>query len=270
MKQLKFLMIAFTFLMGISLTSCLESGDSESAYDWGGYVFVKGGSLGTVFFEDLAGNKLYPSIASITQIEAGGFKVSDYGLAIIYIKLIDKEATPKADVPKSYEVNLVSFQGCQYNRSVVAQNKEEMEIIAPETAPIVSLALNNGYGGQAKPFLLTKEVVLLPIAWKLEKNDKSIIEKHKLVLVSSMVEVESGSTDLVLYLRHDKGTDDKTDVTYADFYGYNISNAVEQFKMKAGNAPTKVIIKAHETGQNGGNEIPKNYTEYPLEYKTEK
>lgn len=38
MKQLKFLMVAFTLLMGVSLTSCLSDDAGESMYDGIGYV----------------------------------------------------------------------------------------------------------------------------------------------------------------------------------------------------------------------------------------
>ena len=38
MKQLKFLMVAFTLLMGVSFTSCLNDDAGESMYDGIGYV----------------------------------------------------------------------------------------------------------------------------------------------------------------------------------------------------------------------------------------
>lgn len=40
MKQLKFLMVAFTLLMGVSFTSCLNDDAGESMYDGIGYVFA--------------------------------------------------------------------------------------------------------------------------------------------------------------------------------------------------------------------------------------
>lgn len=38
MKQLKFLMVAFTLLIGVSFTSCLNDDAGESMYDGIGYV----------------------------------------------------------------------------------------------------------------------------------------------------------------------------------------------------------------------------------------
>ena len=60
---------------------------------------------------------------------------------------------------------------------------------------------------------------------------------------------------------------DKTDVYYSNWYGYDIKNALERFKEKAGNLPTKLVIKSHESGNNSNTEIPENYTEYTVEYK---
>lgn len=52
MKQLKFLMVAFTLLMGVSFTSCLNDDAGESMYDGIGYVRTVMGS----YFVDLYGN----------------------------------------------------------------------------------------------------------------------------------------------------------------------------------------------------------------------
>ena len=43
----------------------------------------------------------------------------------------------------------------------------------------------------------------------------------------------------------------------------DITSAME----KAGNLPTKLVIKSHESGNNSNTEIPENYTEYTVEYK---
>ena len=264
-------MVAFTLLMGISLTSCLNSGDSESAYDWAGYVLIDN-YMGMVTFTDMGGNKLYPSAASISQIEGNNsFKVSDYKLAIVYVKLVDNEATAKSDEVKKYNVNLVAFQGCQYDKTLVAQTKEDMETLAPETAPVTTLSIvADNYGNKTTPYLISKDIVVLPIAWTLEKLDKSIVEQHKLKLVACMDDIESGSNELVLYLRHDKGTDDKTDKSYAGFYGYNITEALDGFVSKVGAKPSTIVIKSHETGVNGGKDMPAEYTTYTIEYKIDK
>ena len=58
MKQLKFLMVAFTLLMGVSFTSCLNDDAGESMYDGIGYVRTVMGS----YFVDLYGNTYHPTM----------------------------------------------------------------------------------------------------------------------------------------------------------------------------------------------------------------
>ena len=140
---------------------------------------------------------------------------------------------------------------------------ESLVVDAPETAPVITLKLENG---SVQPFLYNKDILVTPIAWRLQ-NDNDKFKMHKFALACVLDEIEAGATDLVFYLRHDKGADDKTDVYYSNWYGYDIKNALERFKEKAGNLPTKLVIKSHEGGNNSNTEIPENYTEYTVEYK---
>ena len=80
MKQLKFLMVAFTLLMGVSFTSCLNDDAGESMYDGIGYVRTVMGS----YFVDLYGNTYHPTMASVTEMEAQGFKILKSATIIQY------------------------------------------------------------------------------------------------------------------------------------------------------------------------------------------
>ena len=223
MKQLKFLMVALTLLMGIAFTSCLNSDDGEYD-DIYGMVLVNN-YMGLLSFEDAAGNTYQPTSASVTQFEANSsLKISDSRMGIILGKSIEPETNEKS---KTTNFTLKNFQ------------------------PIS---------------LYNKDILVTPIAWRLQ-NDNDKFKMHKFALACVLDEIEAGATDLVFYLRHDKGADDKTDVYYSNWYGYDIKNALERFKEKAGNLPTKLVIKSHESGNNSNTEIPENYTEYTVEYK---
>lgn len=63
MKQLKFLMVAFTLLMGVSFTSCLNDDAGESMYDGIGYVRTVMGS----YFVDLYGNTYHPTMLPLQK-----------------------------------------------------------------------------------------------------------------------------------------------------------------------------------------------------------
>lgn len=258
MKQLKFLMVALTLLMGIAFTSCLNSDDGEYD-DIYGMVLVN--YMGLLSFEDAAGNTYQPTLASVTQFEANSsLKISDSRMGIILGKSIEPETNEKS---KTTNFTLKNFQPISFANAVVSMTAESLVVDAPETAPVITLKLENG---SVQPFLYNKDILVTPIAWRLQ-NDNDKFKMHKFALACVLDEIEVGATDLVFYLRHDKGADDKTDVYYSNWYGYDIKNALERFKEKAGNLPTKLVIKSHESGNNSNTEIPENYTEYTVEYK---
>lgn len=268
MKQIKFLMMALTLLMGVTFTSCLDSGDSESTFDWAGYVYVRS-YMGGVYFKDQAGNTLYPTSASLAQVEANGFKVSDSKFALIYVKHVDKEGTTPKDAtnpstPQKFDVALVGFQEIEYNQTVIANDKNEMDQRAPETAPVITLSVNDGFS-VVNPMYYDDQVLLMPISWGLT-NDKDKFKQHKLYLACRIDEIKPADTDLTFYVRHDRGEDKEQQTYYAAMYAYEVNQAVEQFTRITGNRPRNLVIKAHEAGF-GTSQVPEIYREYKVEYK---
>lgn len=220
MKQLKFLMVAFTLLMGVSLTSCLSDDAGESMYDGIGYVRTV---MGT-YFIDPNGNTYYPTSSSVVEMEAQGFKMSEANLAYIAFKYVEDTPTTKADAnttPKTFRIKLVSAAAVDSYQTEEAASIEDMETMVPENAPIVTLEPTDNYGQTYKPWMYGTEMLVLPVSWKME-NKEEMLKQHTLSLVYiDSDEAESG-TELVFYLRHDKGTDTKTDVFAVRNKAYNI------------------------------------------------
>lgn len=271
MKQIKSLMTAALMLvMGIMMTSCLNSDDSEPLYDWAGFVLVKNTMAGA-YFEDAAKNKLFPTYESLIAAEQAGFKYSETNVAFVYVKMVkeDEAATKATETePKEYNVKLVAAQSLDGEDVVVAQTAEDMEGMAPETAPVGPLEFSDGtWGTTVKPMLFDLNTLLVPIRFNLT-NDTDKFKLHKLYLACNMEEVSEGDTTLVFYLRHDRGEDDKAEVYYSQWYGFDIRAAVNMFAMKSGADPTKIVIKAHET-QSMTTELPDRYEEYEVEYTLE-
>lgn len=268
MKQIKSLMTAALMLvMGIMMTSCLNSDGGESLYDWAGFVLVQNTMAGT-YFQDAGGNKLVPTYESLMAVEQAGFNSSDTKVAYIYVKLVEDETTTtKAGetTPLTIDVKLVAAQSLDGEDVVVAQTKEQMEEMAPETAPVGSLESNNSMTSVVKPMLFDLNTLLLPIQFYLT-NDNEKFKLHKFYLACNMEEVSVGDTELVFYLRHDRGADEKAEVYYSQWYGFDIYNAVRAFESKAQTNLTKIVIKVHET-QSMTTELPDTYEEYEVEYK---
>lgn len=260
MKQLKFLMVAFTLLMGVSLTSCLSDDAGESMYDGIGYVRTV---MGT-YFIDPNGNTYYPTSSSVVEMEAQGFKMSEADLAYIAFKYVEDTPTTKADAnttPKTFRIKLVSAAAVDSYQTEEAASIEDMETMVPENAPIVTLEPTDNYGQTYKPWMYGTEMLVLPVSWKME-NKEEMLKQHTLSLVYiDSDEAESG-TELVFYLRHDKGTDTKNRCFAVRNKAYNIKNIMDDFKDKNGSYPTTIIVKA-KTDVDGAT-LPENYTDYSI------
>lgn len=270
MKQMKFLMVAFTLLMGISLTSCLNSNDNSDNTQ-GHFARVKRGDMTSGYqdyFEDYLGNKLLPSSTSLIQVEANGdFKMSSSNFAFITYKMIEVDGTTKAETgttTKSYDINLLSAVNCDGPTPITVENTEDMESVVVENAPIFSLTYNNGY----TPFLYDKETLFLPVYYKME-NKAEQVSQHKLNLVCNLEGITAESTDIVFYLRHDRGNDEKSEALNVAYNGYNIRQALARFTaLTGGKEPTKVIVNVKETGAYASsNDLPEKYTVYSGDFK---
>lgn len=267
MKQIKTLMgAALMLVMGVLMTSCLDSNDSPTMQSI--YVRVVHNMMGGYYFEDAAGNTFIPTTSSVSKVEASGFQASGTNLAYIIFEYIEDEAQQKAgEVTKKQEfkIELLGAQSIDGAGVVIAQGKEDMDARAPETAPVGSLYFDNGWGGAVQPVLYDSNAVLVPISFYLT-NDSDKFKLHKLYLACNMEEVTEGDTNLVFYLRHYRGEDENAAFTYSQWYGFDIGEAIRAFAAKAGANPAKLIIKAHESA-NMTTEIPNEYKDYEIEYK---
>lgn len=265
--------LILSLFMGLSMTSCLNSNGTERPYDVAPIVRIYS-TMGRYYFVDSAGGIYYPSYSSIAQMEANGFYFSDTDYAFAFLKFVDDEEdttqSKSSSTTRKQEVDIVGIMPLDGEEVVVSQTKEDLDLEAPETAPVVTLSFTNIsiYNLSilvSKPMLFDLETLIVPSRFNLT-NDEDEYKKHKLVLACCMEDVEAGSTNLVFYYRHDKGTDDGKDVVVDGTYCYNINNALISFKAKAGNAPTKIIVKAHEDLYQSG-DMPEKYTDYEIEYK---
>lgn len=75
--------------------------------------------------------------------------------------------------------------------------------------------------------------------------------------------LNESSTELVFYLRHNKGTDTKTDVFAVRNKAYDVKQIMSDFKGKHGSYPTTIRIKA-KTDMDGA-KLPEKYTDYTIE-----
>lgn len=272
MKKLNLLAFVFALLMGVSFTSCLGSSESEGPYDWVSTVYVVHNIYGGDYFEDAYGNMYFPTTASINAIKQNNsnFDLANYEMAIIYFNWVEENeggqtAKETSAEPQKKDIELVGIQKIDVPRVEVAATKDQLERIAPSTAPILSLRQSSNYISLTPQMLDTRTLIVYTGFYTA--NDKDEFAKHSIKMVYAMDEVSESSDELIVYIHHDKGTDDKTDTYYANYYAFNLETAIQNFKREHDDkAPRRIVVRAKEAmGQT--TTLPNNYTEYDVEYK---
>ncbi|WP_373723628.1 hypothetical protein [Bacteroides heparinolyticus] len=258
MKHLNFLMIAFTLLLGVSLTSCLNSGDNESSFDGYGYMRVKH-YLGSSWFEDLGGNKYFPTESSLATVKANsGFDITKSDLVLLQYKNVETQAGKETATTTNRTIQLVG---------AVAIDSYETRTVATEAdmplgdAPIVTLNPVAQYGDTYKPFIYGSEMVVLPINWKME-NKTEALEQHSFELIY-VKDMQKSASELMLYLQHKKGTDTKTEANAYRNKAYDIKSIMSAIKSSTQKYPEKIIIKAKVAAD--GATMPDTYTDFEID-----
>lgn len=187
MKQLKFLMVALTLLMGISLTSCLDSGDDNPIKQLSLIVKYEGGMYGGGVFKTTDGLELEPADPTLTISLSSG-KI--YYISFSYNK--DEVVANKAT-----KITLLATPTDISGPRVVPSSEA-----SEANAPLFALEYSDGYNVYC-PYLFDKYTLILPaLFWVKDVNSQNDlmdeIKKHRFEI--SYDEVEEGV--LTLYINH--------------------------------------------------------------------
>ena len=179
MKQLKFLMVALTLLMGISFTSCLNS-DNDYAPTVGGFVKVGGGMFGTTFTMLDGATTISPTAASLTQAESNmGFKYSNTNIAYV-IGTYDETLNPDPINNKEYKSVSLTYAVSLDDKVLITERGASNDSV--NKAPIIDIDNSEkvSYNKELfKPwFFYDKTTLVLPINYYLYKAGV-----HKFTLV---------------------------------------------------------------------------------------
>ena len=201
MKQLKFLMVALTLLMGISFTSCLNS-DSDP-YNYGGGMVKVQNYMGLYSFKGENGVTITPTSASISALEANGFKMSEMSdkVAQIYYRWDPTQVNIPADEKDIKGVELYSIESLDNTVAIVEQKgvATNDSISKSNNAAIISLGYNAGGIEYTPKFFYDDYTLLLPINYYITNK------RHFLTLV--YYPNEDNGTTLRLYLGHNSNGD---------------------------------------------------------------
>lgn len=248
MKQLKFLMIAFTLLMGISLTSCLNS-DSDP-YKYGGGMAKVRATYGPVIFES-GDITITPTAASISSLLTQGVDVAKMDGHVVYISYRWDPAVTVADEDPKKIKNVDLMAAIDLNNTTEVVNERGATNDSINNAAIISLGLSQN--SEVKPSFFDKTTLLLPVNYFMYGK------LHYLTLKYYPKEQAEDDKTLKLYLHHNAGKDESTNTTsynyaeqgYLGFFQktYNLSNIYAAYGYQIGNPtaqPTTVEIITKE------------------------
>jgi len=250
MKQLKFLMVAFTLLMGVSLTSCLNS-DNDYAPSVGGLVKVSDSMFGNSFTMLDGVTKISPTAASLATLESNmGFKPSSTNIAYV-TGTYDETLNSNLIEDKEYKsVNLLWAVSLDAKVEITERGAENDSV---NKAPVIDIDNSSQMEYEMekklhKPwFFYDKTTLILPINYFVYKAGA-----HKFTLVYYPEENADGNKTLKLYLKHYDADDKSTNTNSLNnsgaypqiyYYAYDLRGVFSQYSKMTGEMPTTVTVE---------------------------
>ena len=230
---------------------------------------------------DALGNRYIPTAASWSNVNAqytsAGIEVTNYKMATIWFNYVVEEedaSTPstasETATSQQYDIELAGITTLFDTAPVMyVQSAENLKDY--ETAPVLRLGdyVNSSYLAIAPSQYDEKTIATTTGFWLA--NDKDKLNMHQLRVIYVKDELTADSKDFVLYVCHNRGTDEEAEAYYGNAYCFDVQNALNDFRTVTGKDPEKIILKAKEISLNTSNptiDLPENYTDHEIEYKT--
>lgn len=236
MKQLKFLMVAFTLLMSVSLTSCM--GESDPTV--GGTFVMKVTDPIYYSFKFYDSDVKYTA-ANPSQLEALEDLTLNMGDIVQIAWSYNSEEQPVTEQTKEIKVTVAGIQNLSTAaRSIVSENTGEDR----ENATIRKIGFVSDYGSSNNGIIYFDEkTILIPVVFLYNSDDLS---KHQFTLVYDNSEMPADDSTLNLYLRYyTSDTEVKADANI--YKAFDIGAALSYFSTATGGkTPTKIKVWANE------------------------
>lgn len=247
MKHLQLMMVALFMLMGVSLTSCLNSESDPYNYR---SAMVKVQSVGLyTYFRTTDDVVITPTAESIAALEQEGkLEISKLNnkIANIGYRWDPAVVDVPSDAKNISDVDLYFIESLDAPAEIVNVKGESKDSIAD--AAVIELTCNpSGY--EYKPYFFDETTLILPVNYFMEKT------VHTLRLLYYKGEAMNAGS-LRLYLRHNANNDliynNATSYEVSAYYGYlsffykayDLSAIFYQYQMDSGafEYPTQIDI----------------------------
>ena len=252
MKQLKFLMVALTLLMGISLTSCLGESDPIVTYP----EFLRVVETYPYTFQNANGRKYIATNSSELMSQTSTMNYND----IVYVQYTynseEQNVTPETKEVKA-KITFI-YNASVSNRSAILEGNGAGE-------PYENATVTGMYSSEQGGLLyFDKNTLLLAIRYLAEKD----LALHTFTLVYDSKANENAEDGIMhLYLRH-LSNEEKTTQSVEGYYRvFDLKGFLAQY----GETPNKIRIWYNETDKVGSNSLEDakkelQYTE--IDYKS--
>lgn len=245
-------MIAFTLLMGLSLTSCMGESDPTVTSTAFGKI--------TSSFPTVIDTPMGIKFNAVNALEGQDLFPGDY----VYFQYSYNSDEQKIDRnTKSIDATIIIGEKVTYRPSTVDVNNGEGEPYENATV----LLIGNGPDSQLKFYYYDKSKLIVPIIF-LSKDGAN---GHDFTLVYNETEVKEGDSEIVFYLRQ-KSSDTEAKKPTLSYKLFDIDRPLELFTAAAGSKPRKVVICANETKDETSDSLDKKkeqLTKYIVEYNFE-
>lgn len=238
MKQLKFLMVALTVLMGVSLTSCLNGNDDPNRTLDAPLRLVNTFPYTFQYPDD--GVKEGIKIVATNTSDLMNYDIN-YG-EIVYVRYTynsDEQiiTNETKQIEAKVELPLSDNSNCSLNtESVIVDNSEQGSDY--ENATIIDLGNVSNYG----MYYYDKNTLIMVVAYYAKT-----LNNHYFTLVYDK-EQNDGEDDVMnLYLRHNNYDSETTLDAAASYKAFDLSQFIAEF----GKEPSKIRIYANETDKTG-------------------
>lgn len=231
MRQIKFLVIALTLFMGISLTSCLNGENNTIQPVWGvltlkntmPYVFQVDGAKLTYTCNSLSvtglssdampGDIVFLNAQYDTKVQPVDQNTTNINIEVNYAEKINSNARP-------------SLQDETPNRSIIP--------------------LSNIGNGLVSASMYTKDWLIFPIPFFAEKAET--VKLHRFVMWYDEANTDNSATMMVLRLRHisDEQKPDAERGIVTTYKAFNIAPLLAQFAAKYDGKPTTIKVITQE------------------------
>ncbi len=256
MKQMKIWIVALTMIMGISLTSCVNSSDN-GPYPGTDIVEVFTG-YGTSF-RNASGFIYYPTSSSLAAVETT-YKFNTSSSKVAYILYYEiEEETPTSGTKTTMNIDL------QYAASLdtTVELPEEEGASNDSVATAAIIGLQTAMSQNEKIHIINDKYLICGINYYAYK-----IDNHSFTMVYYEEETTADSDGITLYLRHRDNEDTYANYnatlnlagSYPVYYwkSFDLSRVFQDYKRKTNNSSVKIKIVTEE---NSSSEKLENATE---------